>query len=388
MTSLPKTFCEFFAGIGLVGEALRPSGWSCLYANDVEPRKREIYESHFGAAAHYRLNDVWETDRVTADIVGNPFLATASFPCTDLSLAGHWRGLGGAESSAYFGFIKVLEALGGRRPPLVLLENVPGFLTASGGKDFPAAVRLLAELGYWIDAFIIDARSFVPQSRPRLFIVAADDRVRSPLMVRQSSGLFGDADWDSLIGGTPALRPSGLVRAMRSTALKTGWFTMRLTPPVTVEHRLADVIDLDEGQAWWDEERVREHRSMMHDYHRTEVDAHVRSGATWVGTIYRRTRRGAVRAEVRFDGIAGCLRTTKGGSARQIVCAAGNGRLRMRWMSPREYARLQGVGDFVLNGRGDHQALFGFGDAVCVPVVRWIDEQVLTPLFETATAGG
>ena len=51
-------------------------------------------------------------------------------------------------------------------------------------------------------------------------------------------------------------------------------------------------------------------------------------------------------------------------------------------MSPREYARLQGVSDFPLVGRPNQQ-MSGFGDAVCVPVIRWIDEKVLTPIYES-----
>ena len=94
-------------------------------------------------------------------------------------------------------------------------------------------------------------------------------------------------------------------------------------------------------------------------------------------------REGGQRTEVRFDGLAGCLRTPRGGSGKQIVVAIDAGRLRMRWMSPREYARLQGAPDFPLVG-GRNQQLFGFGDAVCVPAIQWVDRQVLTPLYESA----
>ena len=38
-----------------------------------------------------------------------------------------------------------------------------------------------------------------------------------------------------------------------------------------------------------------------------------------------------------------------------------------------------GADDFLLNVPLN-QALFGFGDAVCVPVIRWIAENYLTPL--------
>jgi site-specific DNA-cytosine methylase len=55
-----KTFCEFFAGIGLVREGLAGSGWQCVYANDFDPKKRELYEARFGAG-HFHEGDVWIT---------------------------------------------------------------------------------------------------------------------------------------------------------------------------------------------------------------------------------------------------------------------------------------------------------------------------------------
>lgn len=82
-----KTFLEFFAGIGLVREGLAPSGCKCVYANDNDANKRQIYETRFGVE-HFHEGDVWKTDEVTARIADRPFLATASFPCIEVSLAG------------------------------------------------------------------------------------------------------------------------------------------------------------------------------------------------------------------------------------------------------------------------------------------------------------
>ena len=141
-----KTFCEFFAGIGLVREGLASSGWSCAFANDLDPKKQQLYEGRFGAEGHFHLGDVWDTDTVLGRITGRPFLATASFPCVDLSLAGHGRGFEGSHSSTFFGFVRVLESLAERRPKLVLLENVSGFVTSAGGRDFETAARLRNEI--------------------------------------------------------------------------------------------------------------------------------------------------------------------------------------------------------------------------------------------------
>ncbi|WP_165073786.1 DNA cytosine methyltransferase [Paludisphaera rhizosphaerae] len=378
---LGKTFCEFFAGIGLVREALGASGWSCAYANDVDPKKRRMYVGRFGDDGHFHLGDVWDTAEAVARIHGRPALATASFPCVDLSLAGRGRGFEGTHSSTFFGFVKVLEGLGERRPPMVLLENVAGFLTSAGGKDFEAAARALAGLGYRLDAFTLDAAMFLPQSRPRVFVVGVDESVEPVGAVAQSpSGWFGDAWSERVTSADRRIRPPRLTDLMRSIELPTGWIAFDVPAPGERPTHVSTLIDRDDGQDWWDEAAVSKHRDMMHDRHRERIEAAQASGETFVGTIFRRKRDGRTRAEVRFDGVAGCLRTPRGGSARQIVVVVEDGRLRMRWMSPREYARLQGAPDFPLAPNAV-QSLFGFGDAVCVPAVQWIDRHVLSPTF-------
>ena len=386
-TSPEKIFCEFFAGIGLVRMGLADSGWDCIYANDIAEKKQELYENCFGVDGHFHLGDVWNRDDVVTRIPKSPFLATASFPCVDLSLAGHWKGFEGDHSSSFFGFTNVLEALGDRRPKVVMLENVVGFITSQKGKDFEAAVRVLSEMGYWIDAFAVDARYFVPQSRPRVFVIGVHDSVRKPPTVRKSDSDWFSGKWSRRIDAAgKSLRPTKLVELMESIDLPTGWAAFDLREPTKTRVDVGDVIDLDEEQDWWDDPAVHKHHEMMSERHRKMVDEMLESKGKFTGTIFRRKRDGKTRAEVRFDGLAGCLRTPKGGSARQIVIAIDKGKLRIRWMSPREYARLQGAHDFPLV-QNTIQNLYGFGDAVCVPVIRWIDQNVLTPVFEAHISG-
>ena len=150
--------------------------WGCLFANDFDPRKARAYADNWGAA-ELRLGDVAALR--PADLPGRADLAWASFPCQDLSLAGAGAGLSGARSSAFWGFHAVVRALRaeGRAPRLIALENVLGLLASQGGADFVALCRALADLGYRFGALTIDAAHFVPQSRPRLFLVAlAEER--------------------------------------------------------------------------------------------------------------------------------------------------------------------------------------------------------------------
>lgn len=176
------------------------------------------------------------------------------------------------------------------------------------------------------------------------------------------------------------LRPDSLLRLMGNTSLPTGWATLALRPPKQVRYSLADFIDFGDDQDWWDKPATDKHYKMLSDLHRRDVERRVKDGGLHVGTVFRRCRYEEMRAEVRFDNLAGCLRTPRGGSARQIVMVIDEGRVRFRWMSAREYARLQGVPDFTL-AENTIQSLFGFGDGVCVPVVRWVDEHILSPIY-------
>jgi DNA (cytosine-5)-methyltransferase 1 len=385
LTHPPKTFCEFFAGIGLVREALQTSDWNCVYANDIDPKKIEMYNGRFGPSEHVHLEDVRKTSEIVSRIDDAPFLATASFPCIDLSLAGHWKGFQGEHSSTFFGFADILSALGDRRPRIVLLENVVGFITSNDGKDLTAVATRLSEMGYQLDAFVVDARFFEPQSRPRVFVVCVHESIDLPFAARKSNGSLKVDQWTlTMERRPPSLRPRNLVEHMRNVKLKTRWIAFDLRLPTSPRRSLVDVIDLSDDQDWWDEAAVQKHHEMMSDRHRIVVDEMLERTAIHVGTIFRRKRYGKTRAEVRFDDLAGCLRTPRGGSARQIVIVVGNAGLKMRWMSAREYARLQGADDYPLV-TNTIQNLYGFGDAVCVPVVRWVDQQVLTPVFEFAS---
>jgi DNA (cytosine-5)-methyltransferase 1 len=373
-----KTFAEFFAGVGLVREGLAESGWRCVYANDLDPKKKEIYDANFPGAGKFDLRDVWDVDGVLERLSPAPLLATASFPCVDLSLAGHFRGFDGAHSSTFFAFAEVLRRCD-PRPPLLLVENVVGFLTARGGRDFTRAATTLAELGYRLDAFVLNASAFTPQSRPRVFLIGVHEDVQSSQLIPQAAGGNGDGAWLDTIARDAAIRPPALISAMRRTPLATGWIATPITPPEPAGRQLAEVIDLDDEQAWWNEREVDRHYAMLNDRHRARIDAMLAGGGRFIGAGFRRRREDATRLEVRFDGLAGCLRTPRGGSARQIVVAADEGVLKMRWMSAVEYARLQGAGRFTMLPN-ERQMLFGFGDAVCVPVISWIDQCVLTPL--------
>ncbi len=345
---------EFFAGIGLVRLALERQGWEVVFANDIDPDKAEMYRHNWPNDDHLRLGDIHLLD---VDDIPTCDLFTASFPCNDLSIAGKWDGLDGKQSSAFWGFIEILRKLGKRRPPLVLVENVVGFLMSKGGADFEKALLALNELGYLVDAFILNAVHWVPQSRARLFVVAQRDGGQQC----RNAAFISEA------------RPPSLLDFIHSRD-NIRWNLRDLPSLPKGTMRLADIAENlpDDDPHWWSPERAEYFVNQMSERHAKEAARMIARPTFTYATAFRRVRHGKSMAELRTDGIAGCLRTPRGGSGRQILFKAGRGTFQVRLVTARECARLQGVPDDYIIDVPLNQALFGFGDAVCVPVVEWI----------------
>ena len=365
-----KTFAEFFAGIGLMRIGLEKEGWRAAIANDIEPDKFELYSGHFGVnSGRFLLEDIHD---LGSDQIPTVTMATASFPCNDLSVAGMRKGLGGKQSSAYWGFVRILDEMGDRRPPIVLLENVAGFLTSNGGSDFQAALLALNRLGYAVDAMIIDASHFVPQSRVRLFVVGVLENGRRSWRIA-----------DTLMFWESPVRPKALAKFIYLHP-EIVWNIRDTVPLPDIASSFPDVLeDLPwDSPLWWNPKRQEYLISQMSEKHSNQLRK-MRAGKHWsYGTVFRRVRKGRTMAELRTDGFAGCLRTPRGGSARQILVKAGYGVVKVRLLTPRECARLMGAGNFILGDVPLNRALFGFGDAVCVPVISWIAKNYLNPLVE------
>jgi DNA (cytosine-5)-methyltransferase 1 len=361
---LNKTVAEYFAGIGLMRAGLEKAGWTITLANDIDPLKYKLYHNHFqDTDNHFVLEDI---HKLPAPRVPQTTLATASFPCTDLSLAGRRAGLKGDQSSAYWGFVDILKGMGEKRPPLILLENVTGFLTSHGGKDFKDALIALNDLGYAVDTFIIDAAHFVPQSRVRLFIVGKRTN-EQPIKVK-------------LYVSETELRPAKLTDFIYQHP-EINWDIQDKLPELPIlKTSLADIIENipKHSHLWFSHERVEYLLNQTFERHLSKILEQKDKKNYQYFTAFRRVRNGKSMAEIRFDGIAGCLRTPKGGSARQILLQVGKGEVNIRLLTPRECARLMGADNFNLSGTAN-EALFGFGDAVCVPVVTWIAENYLNP---------
>lgn len=375
------TFYEFFAGGGMARAGLGAK-WQCLFANDFDVKKAETYKANWGEGT-LLTKDVRKVE--ASELPGIPRLVWASFPCQDLSLAGMGAGLKGDRSGTFWPFWELVKSLDadGRGPRVIVLENVSGTLTSHGGKDFTAIADALAAGGYRYGAVVMDAAEFVPQSRPRLFIVAVAKGVDIPAKLIASES--------SMVWHSKALQKA----QMQLTGdAKAQWLWWKMPAPARRNTRFADLVEENpDSVKWHTPAETAKLIGMMSGVNAEKLAAAKRSGQLLVGTIYKRTRLDGddtkvQRAEVRFDDIAGCLRTSSGGSSRQLIIVVKGDEVRTRLLSSREAARLMGLPDDYKLPKSYNEAYHLIGDGVVVPVVRYLAESILEPILVSNQSKG
>lgn len=363
---MPYKMVEFFAGIGLARMGMKED-WEVVMANDFSKDKGDIYEMNF-QDNHFILKDINELESVE---IPEADLAWASFPCQDLSLAGYRKGMAAERSGTFWAFWRLMKEkkTEGKMPSIIVIENVEGLLS---DKDFNGLCHSLAALELQFGFLVMDAAHFVPQSRKRVFVVAIDAKI----------------DVSKFVHETPPTKDAwiskGVLKAFDNLdpQLKSLWRWWNLESYVGDKKVLEDIIELAPPD-------VQDHSpamtqsllSMMTEKNLEKIELAKRQETFKVGTLYKRIRNKVQRAEVRFDGIAGCLRTPKGGSSIQTIVLVNKGEIKTRLISIREAARLMGVPDEYKLPESRTKALYGMGDAVVVPVVEWLSKGLLVPLM-------
>lgn len=362
-------FGEFFAGIGLVRKGLEQVGFKCVFANDIDKIKGEIYAKNFGNA-HLQIDDI---ANLHVSNIPDITMVTASFPCQDLSLAGNRQGLTGDRSSTFFKFIRLLNelAIEKRLPPAVLIENVTGLLNSGNGKDIREVLLSLNQLGYSCDVLVINAVYFVPQSRPRVFIIGLNtsESRRVTQTLRDNHSVYFQHP----------CRPLAVQKLIFANP-DLSWNFLELSPLPKRKTILADLVETNDHQKWFNDTELIRELSYIRDNSKKRFENAKQlartSGKTVYLSAYRRMRKGLVCLETRDDGIAGCLRTGSGGSSRQILIVVSPAQIKMRYMTAREYGRLQGVEDSFWIPENQIVGRYAFGDAVAVPVVAWVGHEI------------
>jgi DNA (cytosine-5)-methyltransferase 1 len=345
---------EFFAGSGLVAHGLKGM-FSPLWSNDISEKKAAVYKANF-KSSHFVLDDI---KNIGGASLPYAHLSWASFPCQDLSLAGSLGGIDASRSGLVWEWLRILMEMP-KRPSILLVENVAGLLSTNKGQNYIKLHHTLSELGYRSGAILVDAVHFVPQSRPRVFVIAVGRGVDIPQELTDTG-------------------PNWLHNKAAASLGKAlpEWVWWQAEGPPKRHTRLADVVDL---AVPYDKDSVLGLIPPRHKERLDEIEDAVTTG-------YRRTRDGKQCLELRFDGVAGCLRTPEGGSSKQFLIVKRNGGLHARLLTLREAARLMGAPDSFALPDTYNDGYRAMGDAVVSPVATFIGESFLTRLAEAAYGG-
>jgi len=205
------TFGSLFAGVGGFDLGLERDGMKCMWQVENDKACNRILRKHCPDVP--RWEDVREFTETTTAI--RPDLICGGFPCQDLSVAGNRAGLAGKRSGLFFEFMRIVKAFA---PRWILVENVPGLLSSSGGRDMGAVLGRLAELGYGTAYRVLDAQWFgVPQRRRRVFIIGYFGGTNNETTMRELRGNFRGPIRDGR-RGTGAVRMPEVRKRGRSNA--------------------------------------------------------------------------------------------------------------------------------------------------------------------------
>lgn len=348
------SFLEFFAGSGLVAQGLK-GYFRAVWANDICEKKAAVYTANH-EAKHFHLGSI---ANVKGQTLPDSSLAWASFPCQDLSLAGLTEGIHGARSGLVWEWLRIIDEMPSR-PPVLVAENVAGLVSVAGGSHYRKLHETLSNMGYVVGAMLINAVCWVPQSRPRIFIVAVQAKTAIPHELVSIS-----PNW---------LHPDSVCKA---AAGLENWVWWNIPQPPSRKQNLSDVVEWDAPYA--DAKTDARNIALISPRHRETLDQLPQS-KPFVAPGYKRTRNGQQVLELRFDDLSGCLRTPEGGSSRQVIVIKKNSTLKTRLLTVREAARLMGAPETYKIPGSYNDGYRAMGDAVAVPVVEWLAKHLLLPL--------
>lgn len=334
-------FIDLFAGIGGLRRGFEPLGGRCVFTSEWDRYSQLTYSANFNCD-HDFAGDI---TKVAAEDIPQHDLLLAGFPCQPFSIAGVSkknalnRPHGFACEAQGTLFFDVARILHHHRPRAFLLENVKNLVNHDRGTTFEVIGRVLKEeLGYEVHARVINAKSFVPQNRERIFIVG----FREPTAF----------DFDTLQLPDPLMGP-----------------------------RMHNVLHAEDGSEPDDPKYLQKDGRVLDKYTLTD---HLWSYLQNYAAKHQEAGNGFGFGLVGPDDVARTLsaRYYKDGSEILVRQPGRN----PRRLTPRECARLMG---FEKPGRvdvvipvSDTQAYRQFGNAVVVPVVEAIAKHMAPCLVE------
>lgn len=381
-------FFDMFAGVGGFRAGLeRAGGFTCIGHCEIDKHADRAYR----AVHNIKGNEVYYEDArtISPETMPDFDLLCGGFPCQSFSIAGKRKGFDDTRGTLFFEIARLARK---KRPPYLLLENVPGLLSHDKGRTFTAILNTLSQLRYHVEFQVLNSKDFgVPQSRRRVYIVGyLDPRCAGKILPFRGTS---PETLKCLINGRQNSRvydPSGVGKTLLAkSGGQTGLYAVRYGRRYGIAKKLDDVHADGKISVCAvltpEKEKVRQNGRRIKDKNEpmftlTSQDRHgvlmikeaaksgskpaYPGGSADLSSADWNTRRGRVGRNT--------AHTLDTGSPQGAVTPS----LRIRRLTPRECFRLQGFSekqiDKLLTVDSDTQAYKQAGNAVTVNVVHAI----------------
>lgn len=338
-------FIDLFAGIGGLRRGFEEIGGECIFTSEWNKYAAQTYRANFPLDQHNIYGDITKLDNL--DEIPAHDVLLAGFPCQPFSIAGvsKKKSLGrahgfrcNAQGTLFFDVARIIEH---HKPKAFLLENVKNLKSHDGGRTFEVIMNTLQnELGYNVQTRIIDAKSFVPQHRERIFIM----------------GFRDDCNFD---------------------------FDEMIVPPVSGGPRMKNILHPEDGSEPIDTHFLEGKKGKI-------MDKYTLSDKLWI-YLQNYAKKHQAKGNGFGFGLVEAEDTARTLSARyykdgsEILVSQGKYK-NPRRLTPRECARLMGFekpgeAKFIIPV-SDTQAYKQFGNAVVVPVINEIAKFMSPYIYE------
>lgn len=157
-------FIDLFAGIGGFRIAMESFNGECVFSSEWDKYAQQTYKENFGELPEGDITKIEEKDIPSHDVL------LAGFPCQAFSISGKQRGFEDTRGTLFFDVARIIKY---HKPKYVFLENVKNFEKHDGGRTLEIVKKTLNDTGYIVYNKVLNAGEFgLAQNRKRIFIVA------------------------------------------------------------------------------------------------------------------------------------------------------------------------------------------------------------------------
>ncbi|MCP5064122.1 MAG: DNA cytosine methyltransferase [Ignavibacteriae bacterium] len=157
-------FIDLFAGIGGFHYALKSFGAECVFASEIDKKASDIYE------LNHKLKPFGDITKINVKDIPKHDILCGGFPCQAFSISGKQKGFQDTRGTLFFDIARIVNH---HKPKILFLENVKNFGRHDNGNTLKVVIETLNKMDYTVYHKVLNTSDFgLPQNRERIYIIA------------------------------------------------------------------------------------------------------------------------------------------------------------------------------------------------------------------------